>query len=409
MESVDTNSVMARRWGLGLFVGALALRLIHFLTIRDSPFFSILYIDPRMYDEWGLRIAGGQLLSEKPFFLDPLYPYLLGAIYAVFGHSYTAVLAIQSLLGALVPPLVYLASRRWFDEPTARAAGIIAAIYIPGIYFGALMMKPGLAMFLVAVVLWLLSRAFDERQVPRWTWAVAGVVFGMACLTRGNLVLTIPVVTAFIWLRGSGPQAGWQAVTDRARWIQAGLFAAGTSLLLVLSLWHNWTVGRELILTTANAGANFYIGNNSANKTGEYQQLPFIDANPQYEQRDFRRAAERKAGRQLSDREVSRFWFDEAWGWIRESPGDWVWLLGRKVRSFWGAYEIPDSLDYYLYREYAPVLRLPIPGSGCWPRWLCWVRAWLCAGRDGPDCCWSFWPRTRLPSCSSSCFLVSEW
>jgi tetratricopeptide (TPR) repeat protein len=39
-------------------------------------------------------------------------------------------------------------------------------------------------------------------------------------------------------------------------------------------------------------------------------------------------------------------------------------LLLRKVRSFWGAFEIPDSLDYSLYRETAPVLRLPIPGFG---------------------------------------------
>ena len=38
--------------------------------------------------------------------------------------------------------------------------------------------------------------------------------------------------------------------------------------------------------------------------------------------------------------------------------------MWRKTRSFWGAYEIPDSLDYYLYRTTAPVLRLPIPGFG---------------------------------------------
>ena len=38
--------------------------------------------------------------------------------------------------------------------------------------------------------------------------------------------------------------------------------------------------------------------------------------------------------------------------------------MSRKVRSFWGAYEIPDSLDYYLYRKTAPLLRLPLPGFG---------------------------------------------
>ena len=38
--------------------------------------------------------------------------------------------------------------------------------------------------------------------------------------------------------------------------------------------------------------------------------------------------------------------------------------MWRKTRSFWGAFEIPDSLDYYLYRTTAPVLRLPVPGFG---------------------------------------------
>ena len=59
-----------------MFIVALAPRLIHLLTIRDSPFFSILYIDPGWYDEWGQRIASGQLIGDGPFFLDPLYPGL---------------------------------------------------------------------------------------------------------------------------------------------------------------------------------------------------------------------------------------------------------------------------------------------------------------------------------------------
>ena len=70
---------------------AAGLRLAHLLTVRDSPFVSILYIDPLWYDEWATRIASGQLLSERPFFLDPLYPYFLGAIFAAFGHHYEPV------------------------------------------------------------------------------------------------------------------------------------------------------------------------------------------------------------------------------------------------------------------------------------------------------------------------------
>ena len=66
-------------WAAGLFTAALVVRLIHLATILDSPFFNILYIDPLFFDEWGLRIAGGQWLSDRPFFLDPLYPYFLAS------------------------------------------------------------------------------------------------------------------------------------------------------------------------------------------------------------------------------------------------------------------------------------------------------------------------------------------
>jgi Flp pilus assembly protein TadD len=359
-----TESENGRKWvwAAALFVLALAPRIVHLLTIRDSPFFSLLYIDPLMYDEWGLRIAGGQLLGDRPFFLDPLYPYFLGAVFAIFGHHFEAVAAVQSLLGALVAPLVHLAARRWLDLPAARTAGVIAALYLPSIYFGGLIMKPGLATFLVAVGLWQLSRGLAE-PAGRLRWAATGVVWGLACLVRGNLVLVVPPLAAWVLLRGPGPAAA--RALDRHRWREAGPLLAGTLLVLALPAGHNWLVGGEFILTTANAGANFFIGNNPSNATGEYQQLPFIDANPLYEQRDFASEAVRRSGRAaMSDREVSAFWFAESREWIRRNPGDWLRLVWRKTRSFWGAYEIPDSLDYYLYREYAPVLRLPVPGYG---------------------------------------------
>ena len=67
---------------------------------------------------------------------------------------------------------------------------------------------------------------------------------------------------------------------------------------------------------------------------------------------------------EMTDREISSFWFGESAGWMRENPGDSFALMLKKVRRFWGAYEIPDSLDYLLYAEYAPLLRVPLPGFG---------------------------------------------
>jgi len=338
-----------------LFAIALLPRLVHLLTIRDSPFFSILYIDPLMYDEWGLRIAGGELLSAKPFFLDPLYPYFLGAIFAVFGHSYTAVIAIQSVLGALAAPLVFLATLRWFDRSVAWTAGIIAAVYIPGIFFGSLIMKPGLSIFFSALLLWQLAKGLSQRcGLAHWT--LTGVVFALAALTRGNLVVTIPLIVVWLLIERRG---------ERTRFVEAAALMAGAGLILAMPALHNYRVSGEFILTTANAGANFYIGNNPTNETGEYQQLPFIRANPKYEQLDFANEAKRRSGKkEMTDREISGFWFDESGRWIRDDPGGSAALMWKKVRRFWGAFEIPDSVDYLLYAEYAPLLRIPLPGFG---------------------------------------------
>lgn len=379
-------------WAWALLLVALALRSIHLWTVRDSPFFSILYIDPLWYDEWGQRIAAGQLIGDRPFFLDPLYPYFLGAIYALFGHAYFAVGAVQGLLGALVAPLVLYAARPWFPASTARGAGAIAAVYLPAIYFGGLLMKPGLSLFLSALTLLLLSRAL--AGAGRRTWLAAGVSLGLTCLTRGNTILVVPLLVGWVLVRAEEGEGGRRveriraALRRPAQRIEALLLAAGTALVLLVPAVHNYAVGGEFILSTANAGANFFIGNNPSNRSGEYQQLPFVNANPKYEQRDFAREAARRSGRKLSDRETSAFWFAESGRWIREQPGAWLALLLRKVRSFWGAYEQPDSLDYYLYRETAPVLRLPVPGFGLLAP-LALLGAVLAFGRRG-------WPRLLL-------------
>ena len=376
----------------GVFLLAGLLRIVHLVTVRESPFFGTLYIDPLWYDEWALRIASGQLFSDGPFFLDPLYPYFVATVYAVFGHSYVALGAVQGLLGALVAPLVLVACSPWFPQRTARIAGVVAACYLPAVYFGGLVMKPGLSLLLATVTLAVLSRALAGGPVG--LWPAAGVAFGLTCLTRGNLLLVAAVLVPWLLLRaeiGDARRRGAALAAhlrSRRRWVEATSFALGLALVLSLPAAHNYAVSGEWILSTANAGANFFIGNNPSNRSGEYQQLPFVNANPKYEQRDFRAEARRRAGRELTDRETSAFWFAESGRFIASRPADWAALMWRKLRSFWGAYEIPDSLDYYLYRETAPVLRLPLPGFGLLAP-LALVGAALALRRRG-------WPRLLL-------------
>jgi 4-amino-4-deoxy-L-arabinose transferase-like glycosyltransferase len=330
-------------------MAALIIRLVHLATLQDSPLFTYLVLDNLMYDEWGMRIAGGEIVGERIFFQDPLYAYFLGLCYALFGHRCVVVIAIQCLLGALVPGLIFFAARRWFGQLAAIVAAAVTAFYLPAVYYEGMILKSWLALFLVSLFLWLMSR-FDDDP-PHWLWPAAGIVLGLACLTRGNLLLFLPV--ALLWV-----------VLRRWQWRAALLLLAGAAVVLAPVAVRNRIVGGEWVLTTSNAGQNFYIGNNPYNTLGEYQFLPFVSPNPKHEEGDFAREAERRTGRAMNVKEVSRFWFSEAWRWIRAEPESWRALLRAKAGVLWNAYEVPDNLDYYMYAKWAPVLRLPIPGFG---------------------------------------------
>jgi hypothetical protein len=69
-----------------IFGVALVVRLVHVWQLRRSPFFSVLMGDSRGYDEWARRIAGGEWIGKDVFYQAPLYPYMLGVIYAIAGR-----------------------------------------------------------------------------------------------------------------------------------------------------------------------------------------------------------------------------------------------------------------------------------------------------------------------------------
>ncbi|HET9299852.1 MAG TPA: tetratricopeptide repeat protein [Candidatus Polarisedimenticolaceae bacterium] len=341
-----------------LFAVALALRLIHLATVRHSPFFTRLWLDLAFFDEWAQEIAAGNWLGSGLFYQDPLYPYFLGTLYAVFGHKPALAVTLQLVLGALVPVLVFDAVRRSIGKAEAWVAGLLAALYVPSIFYEGLVLKSWMDTFLAAAALACLALAVERRS--RTAWALTGLVFGIACLCRGNLILVLPALAIWIWLDPSSvPQRRRQ---DRLE--AAVAFVAGAALILGAVAVRNRAVSGEWVLTTAQAGQNFYLGNHPWTPRGEYEPPPFLRTNPKYEEADFTAEAKRRTGVDMTPTERSRFWFREGMAWIRAHPTRWVHFTFLKLRYFWGAYEIPDNIDLYVYREYAPVLRAPLADFG---------------------------------------------
>ena len=135
----------------------------------------------------------------------------------------------------------------------------------------------------------------------------------------------------------------------------------------------------EFLLTTAQFGPNFYIGNN-AGADGTYMSLRFGRGDAEYERRDAVELAEQALGRPLSPREVSAYWAGQAFDYIRSQPADWSALVARKITLLWNATEMLDTESQATHAEYSRALDVlgsivhfgvlaPLAFFGVWVTW----------------------------------------
>jgi len=342
--------------GAGIFVLAAALRQLHLFATRDSWAVRYPMVDARAYHAKAVAILEGDWLGSQVFYQDPLYPYFLAGLYALFGTDSPWVLVLQALLDAGTAVLVYAIARRVFGPGTGVLAGVLAAFYKPFLYFDAFVEKTAFSVFLITAALALLLRA-DARGSRRGGWLAAGAVLGLASLTRGQYLAIAPV--ALVWILG----ARERSVRERAG--SAAWLALGIALAILPVTARNYMVGGDLVLTQSGLGANLYIGNWSGNDTGNYRTPPFVRANPAYEETDFRAEAERRSGRTLTPSQVSRFWVTETLAGIAADPAGFGLHLARKARLFANHFEVPDNESYaYFATHVAPWLAWPGPSFG---------------------------------------------
>ena len=324
---------------------AAALRTAHVLALRPTPWFDHLVVDPDYYDEWARRIAAGDWLGDRPFYMDPLYPYFLAVVYRVWGRDLLLVRLLQVALAAGSCALVAVVGRRVAGPVVGLLAAFAFALYKPDIFYVAEVDKTCLSVFLTAAVL---ALAFGRSLAAR---LATGLALGLAALTRANFLLFAPLGFAALLL------------LDR-RALAALVFSAGLVFVLVPVAARNRHLSGEWVLTTSQAGQNFYTGNNPTNPWGAYGGLPFVRSNPHFEEADFRAAAEVRVGHPLGPRDVSRFWFAEALAHMRAHPAFAARAMLLKLVLFWNDFEISDSQDQYLLERDSPVLRLPLLGFG---------------------------------------------
>ncbi len=332
------------------------LTFFYLYQFQQTPYGQFLMVDAKVYHQKALQILQEGWLGKGVFYQAPLYPYILAGIYKIFGVHSWAVQAIQGGLFLLTVSLLFQIGKTLFDPRTGLLSAALAVLYGPFTYYSGLLLKESWSIFFTAGLLLLLIKAARARH--NRLFYGAGLLLGVNLALRENYFLVL--IALGLWTLSFGPSAGPSVSPS---WTARAFSRLRPALYLILGVFtclapfmiRNYVHSGDLILTSYQAGANFYIGNNPQAR-GFYTRLDFIRANPEFEEVDFRSRAERLMGRPLSPSEVSRFWFRQSLQAFRDDPGLFPKLLGLKLFLFAHNYEIPDNYDYAFMRALTPAL-----------------------------------------------------
>ena len=306
------------RWAFAILAASLAIHVCFVLSMRGHALFEPLLpgYDMTVFHEWAKRIAAGQFTDGQAFYQAPLYPYLLGVLYAVAGPDVLVAKLAQAVIGTLSVGLVYLLSCRLFDRKAALLAAGLMSLTPIFPFYEIFLLRATLVTFLnLALLLTLVC--FNPRRPLAWAVA-SGAMLGIAALGRANILVMLPVGVVWIWrlLAGEARPIRLQA---------AAVFVLLTFVVISPASLHNILIGKQLALISTNVKENWRIGN-SYDSTGGFW-------NPV-----------RETASVLS----SQFWR----------------LQWKKLVKLASDYEEPNNVNFYHVRRYNSFLRLPVLSWG---------------------------------------------
>jgi len=308
-----------------LFAAAFALRLIHVLAMRASPYFENPVIDAATYDNAARSIAAGHGHPDIIFWQPPGYSYFLSWIYLAAGPGYLAPRILQALLGAASAVLTAWIGARAFGRRVGFAAGCGVALYGLLIYYDGELLTPTLT---IALQLAAIAAALLARGRAR-LWVASGALAGLAS------VVTAPSLLIAAALAVAARRRAWAVLL-------------GAALTIAPVTLRNLERGGELIPISWNGGINLYIGNNP-----DYDQTVAIRPDLHWKRfvQEPRRAGVRTAAG------ASSYFVAKVIRYAASDPAGFARLQIKKLCLFLAGNEIPRNQEIYPARAYSPVLR----------------------------------------------------
>lgn len=130
----------------------------------------------------------------------PLYDATLAVIFRVFGPDLVAARWVQVVYSSATVCFVYGIAREMADRRAGRIAAFACALYPSAIAFSHYVYSETLFTALLAGAFYLLVRGGDRPSTPQL--ALAGVLFGLAALTRSVALYFLPAWLLWLVVQG---------------------------------------------------------------------------------------------------------------------------------------------------------------------------------------------------------------
>ncbi|UCG32248.1 MAG: tetratricopeptide repeat protein, partial [Phycisphaerales bacterium] len=320
---------------------------------------------PGYHDYWARGMAFGEWerprnvpdpkIRSTPYIRPPGYPYFLAAVYKIFGKGYVWPRIAQMLLGLVNAVLAFTFARRWYGSAVGLVLAGLMSCYWIFIFYEGHFNEPVLLAFLLLTFVNVVG-----MRHGRWTArqaVAAGLLLGLAALTRPNALVLVPVT--IMW-------AAWAARGRgelRRRGAAVLVFLLGVVVPIVPVTIRNYTASGEFVPISSNLGINLLIGNHN-NATGKFVRHieGFGEFGNCYAYPELVERLGARLGRDLSYSETSSYFLEQAASFMRDHPGVVAGLMVKKAILFWGPHEISHNKEVQCEREVSRVLRY-IPTS----------------------------------------------
>ena len=284
----------------------------------------------------GAAIASGRGFSD-PFegqtgptaWEPPLYPYVIGGVFKVFGvytpASTFVLLVISSLFAALTCIPIFLIAKRTFGEAVAVGSAWVWALLPYVMHWSTRVVWETSLSALLLSLIFLLTLELEDKNGLR-PWLLFGLLWGIAALTSTTLLSFLPASGLWAWYRR----------TKRGKSSVVGVALAAIIFIACVTPWiaRNHRVFGKFIFIRDNFGAELRLGNGPwANGTWMYYLHPTQNV---YALRQYREMSE-LAYIDMRKRQAFEF--------IRQDPLRFLWLDVKRFIYFWGG--VPRSSEIW--------------------------------------------------------------